>query len=329
MKPASPLTEIPDGAFAVASASAAGALPVPAVAAPGATGLAARWGDYLELCKPRMNALVVVTTAVGFYMAARVAGSAAADWALFLHTVIGTALTAAGASVLNQYVERDLDAKMPRTANRPLPAGRVMPVEALALGAALGTIGVLYLTTLVNAPAAMLAAVTLVTYVFLYTPLKTRTTLCTVVGAVPGAIPPMIGWAAAADGALGPGAWALFSILFFWQLPHFLAIAILYRDDYARGGMKMLPVIDDARFSFTGRQIVLWALALIPVSLFPAVAGLTGTAYFAAAALLGVAFLWFAVRCALTGARADARRLFLASIIYLPALLGVMMLGQF
>lgn len=325
MKPASPLSDIPDVAFAAAGASVgAGALPAPAVAT--GAGLTARWGDYLELTKPRMNALVVVTTAVGFYMATR--GGLVADWALFLHTVLGTALTAAGASVLNQYVERDLDAKMPRTANRPLPAGRVTPVEALSLGAALGTGGVLYLTTLVNPLAATLAAVTLGTYVFLYTPLKTRTTLCTVVGAVPGAIPPMIGWAAA-DGALGPGAWALFSILFFWQLPHFLAIAILYRDDYARGGMRMLPVIDDPGLSFTGRQIVLWALALIPVSLFPAVVGMTGATYFVAAALLGVGFLWFAVRCALSGARADARRLFLASILYLPALLGVMMLGRF
>lgn len=323
MKPASPLTEIPDGAFA-----AAGALPAPVITAAAPGGLVARWGDYLELAKPRMNALVVVTTAVGFYMAMGTGGTAT-DWALLLlHTVVGTALTAAGASVLNQYVERDLDAKMPRTANRPLPAGRVTPVEALGLGAVLGTGGVLYLTTLVNPLAATLAAVTLATYVFLYTPLKTRTTLCTVVGAVPGAIPPMIGWAAA-DGALGPGAWALFSILFFWQLPHFLAIAILYRDDYAAGGMRMLPVIDDPGLSFTGRQIVLWALALIPVSLFPAVVGMTGAAYFIAAALLGVAFLAFAVKCALTGSRQDARRLFLASILYLPALLGVMMLGRF
>lgn len=319
MKPASPLIEITDGAFTAAGAAAA--LTAPA----GATvGLAARWGDYLELAKLRMNALVVVTTAVGFYMAAR---GGRIDWAMFLHTIIGTAMTAAGASILNQYVERDLDAKMPRTANRPLPAGRVTPVEALALGVTLGAGGVLYLAGLVNPPAAMLAAVTLATYVFLYTPLKTRTTLCTVVGAVPGAIPPMIGWAAA-EGALGPGAWALFSILFVWQLPHFLAIAILYRDDYAMGGMKVLPVIDPS-LSFTGRQIVLWALALIPVSLFPAVVGMTGAAYFVAAAFLGVGFLAFAVKCALSGSRVDARRLFLASILYLPALLGVMMLGRF
>jgi protoheme IX farnesyltransferase len=315
MKPASPLTDLPDGTFAAALPAESAAV------APG--GLSARWADYYELTKPRMNALVVVTTVVGYAMATRGGWS---EWALLLHTIVGTALTAAGASVLNQYVERDLDAKMPRTANRPLPAGRVSPVEALGFGVILSSAGVLYLATLVNPLASALAALTLVTYVFAYTPLKTRTSLCTVVGAVPGAIPPMIGFAAV-DGAVTPGAWALFSILFFWQLPHFLAIAILYRDDYAAGGMKMLPVLDPDG-AFTGRQIVLWALALIPVSLFPGVVGMTGVAYFLAAAALGVAFLYFAVRCALTGSRADARRLFLASIIYLPVLLGVMMAAK-
>ena len=311
MKPASPLTDISDGAFA-AALPADQALPVEG-ASP------ARWVDYYELTKPRMNALVVVTTAVGYFMATK----GGAEWARFLHTVIGTGLTAAGASVLNQYVEADLDARMPRTANRPLPAGRVSPIEALVYAVILSSAGVLYLATLVNPLTAALAALTLVTYVFLYTPLKTRTSLCTVVGAVPGAIPPMIGFAAV-DGMLSPGAWALFSILFFWQLPHFLAIAILYRDDYARGGMKMLPVLDPGG-AFTGRQIVLWSLALIPVSLFPSVVGMTGRGYFMAAALLGVAFLACAVKCALSGSRPDARRLFLFSIIYLPALLGVMM----
>ena len=314
MKSASPLTDLhADAAFA----GAAVVLPAEPVAA-----TTSRLSEYYELTKPRMNALVVVTTAVGYYMAAR----GWTDWTVLLHTIVGTALTAAGASVLNQYVERDLDAKMPRTANRPLPAGRVSPVEALTFGVILSMLGVLYLTALVNPLAAMLAAVTLGTYVFLYTPLKTRTSLCTVVGAVPGAIPPMIGFAAA-DGTLEPGAWALFSILFFWQLPHFLAIAILYRDDYAAGGMKMLPVLD-RHGAFTGRQIVLWSLALIPVSLFPSVVGLTGAAYFVAAAALGVVFLAVAVRCALTGERADARRLFLVSIVYLPALLGVMMAAK-
>jgi protoheme IX farnesyltransferase len=316
MNPASPLTEIPDGAFATAAAT----LPIDAAAAEQTESAIPRWVDYYELTKPRMNALVVVTTAVGYFMAVR---GGSADWARLLHTVVGTGLTAAGASVLNQYVEVDLDAKMARTANRPLPSGRVAPIEALAYGVALAMAGVLYLASLVNPLSAALAGLTLVTYVFAYTPLKTRTSLCTVVGAVPGAIPPMIGFAAA-DGMVSPGAWALFSILFFWQLPHFLAIAILYRDDYASGGMKMLPVLD-RNGAFTGRQIVLWSLALIPVSLFPSVVGMTGHGYFLAAAMLGVAFLACAVKCALTGSRPDARRLFLFSIIYLPALLGVMM----
>jgi protoheme IX farnesyltransferase len=240
MKPASPLSDIPDGSFAAA-------LPASQQAATASVG---RWADYYELTKPRMNALVVITTAVGYYMAVH----GWTDWARFLHTVIGTALTAAGASVLNQYVERDLDAKMPRTADRPLPAGRIAPMEALAMGVVLGSVGVLYLLMLVNPLSAALAAITLATYVFMYTPLKTRTSLCTVVGAVPGAIPPMIGFAAV-DGYLSPGAWALFCIMFFWQLPHFLAIAILYRDDYERGGMKMLPVVDPG-LGLTGRQIV-------------------------------------------------------------------------
>jgi protoheme IX farnesyltransferase len=308
MKPASPLADIADGSFAAAL--------------PAERQTAARWTDYYELTKPRMNALVVITTAVGYYMAAR----GWSDWARLLHTILGTALTAAGASVLNQYVERDLDAKMPRTSNRPLPAGRISPVEALTLAVTLAMGGVLYLTVLVNPLAASLAALTLVIYVFMYTPLKTRTSICTIVGAVPGAIPPMIGFAAV-DGYVSPGAWALFGILFIWQLPHFLAIAILYREDYARAGMKMLPVIDP-RLGFTGRQIVMWSLTLLPVSLFPAVVGLVGPVYFITAAILGAAFIACAARCALTGSRTDARRLFFASILYLPALLGVMMAAK-
>lgn len=282
----------------------------------------ARAVDYYELTKPRMNALVVITTAVGFYLGSR----GWEDWRLLLHTVLGTALTAAGASVLNQYIERDLDALMPRTANRPLPAGRISPMEALTLGVIYSIAGVLYLVAMVNPLAAMLAAVTLGTYVFLYTPLKTKTSLCTIVGAIPGAIPPMIGFAAA-QGHLSPAAWALFGILFIWQLPHFLAIAIMYRDDYAQGGMQMLPVVDQ-QMSLTGRQIVLWSLALIPVSLFPSVVGLTGLAYFITAVALGVLMLCYGVRCAITRRRVDARRLFFASIIYLPALLGAMMLTK-
>jgi protoheme IX farnesyltransferase len=275
--------------------------------------------DYYELTKPRMNFLVVVTTLVGFYMASETS----LDWSLLLHTVLGTALTAAGASVLNQFIERDIDRLMQRTRNRPLPAGRLRPVDALVYGVALGFAGVAYLAVAVNLLTSLLGAVTLLSYVFIYTPLKRRTTLNTVVGAIPGAIPPMMGFTAA-DGHLSPAALALFGILFFWQLPHFLAIAILYTRDYAAGGFLMLPVVDE-KLEFTSRQILLWGAALIPVSLTPAMLPMAGTAYFTAAALLGLAFFSFGISCAVSRTRLDARKLFLASIVYLPALLGVMM----
>jgi heme o synthase len=289
----------------------------PSAAAP------SRLADFYELTKPRMNFLVVVTTMVGFYMAV---GPAFHDWALLLHTLIGTALAAAGASVLNQYVERGHDALMSRTANRPLPAGRVSPVEAMLLGVALSAGGSLYLAAFVNPLTAALGAITIGTYVFLYTPMKRWTTLCTVVGAVPGAIPPMMGWTAATD-SLPPEAWALFGILFFWQMPHFLAIAILYRDDYARGGFKMLPVVDE-RLVVTGRQIVVYSLALIPVTLMPVALRMAGSGYLLAATLLGLAFLGFGMNCAARKRRTDARWLFFVSIVYLPVLLGAMMFDK-
>jgi len=283
---------------------------------------ASRLVDFYELTKPRMNFLVVVTTAVGYYMAVQ----DAAQWLRLLHAIFGTALTAAGASVLNQYVERGYDALMPRTANRPLPGGRIQPIEALFLGVMLGCSGVVYLSLFVNPLTAALGAITLASYVFLYTPLKRWTTLCTVVGAIPGAIPPVMGFTAV-HGGLSPGAVALFAILFFWQTPHFLAIAILYRRDYALAGFKMLPVVDND-MDMTGRQIILYASALIPVSLTPVYAGVAGQLYFVIAVFLGLAFLTFGVSCAATKARTDARKLFFASIIYLPALLGVMMFDR-
>jgi protoheme IX farnesyltransferase len=282
----------------------------------------AKWVDFYELTKPRMNFLVVLTTMVGFYMASR--GSL--DWRLLLTTLFGTAMTAAGASVLNQFAERELDALMPRTKNRPLPAGRVEPLEALAWGVGLGICGVAILASGVNLLTALLGACTLLSYVFVYTPLKRVTTLNTVIGAVPGAIPPMMGFTAV-HGALSPAALVVFAILFVWQMPHFLAIAILYRRDYAMAGFKMLPVVDE-ELSVTGRQIVLYATALIPVSLMPAYVGLAGQAYYAVALMLGLAFLSFGVSCAASKTRLDARKLFFASIIYLPALLGVMMLDK-
>src|SRR5688500_5537992 len=282
-----------------------------------------RLHDFYELTKPRMNFLVVITTMVGFY----VGSGASVDWMLLVHTLVGTAMTAASASVLNQLIERRFDALMPRTRNRPLPAGRVAPAEAASFAAALGVCGVAYLLLLVNGLTALLGLLTLASYVLVYTPLKRRTSLNTVVGAVPGAIPPVMGFTAA-QGALSAEALAVFGILFFWQMPHFLAIAILYRDDYARGGFKMLPVVDEV-LTCTGRQIVLYATALIPVSLVPALLGTAGAGYFTCAVLLGLAFLSFGVSCATSrGERTDARKLFFASIVYLPLLLAALMIDK-
>jgi protoheme IX farnesyltransferase len=278
-----------------------------------------RLADYIELTKLRMNVLVLATTFVGFFMAS----AGGLDWALLLHTMIGTALTAASAATLNQLLERNYDRLMPRTRNRPLAAERLPPSEAMVFGIVLGLAGVAQLLLMVNLLTAVLAALTLVSYLFIYTPLKRRTTLNTVVGAIPGALPPVMGFAAA-SGQVSAHALAVFGILFFWQLPHFLAIAILYRRDYQAGGFIMLPVVDET-LDFTTRQILLWAGALIPVSLLPAMLQMTGAAYFAAATLLGLGFLSFGISVAATRSRADARKLFLASIIYLPVLLGVMM----
>jgi heme o synthase len=281
-----------------------------------------RASDFYEMTKPRLNFLVLVTTAVGYYMAA----DRLSDWPRLLNVLLGTALTAGGASVLNQLLERDYDKLMPRTRNRALPTGRVAPAEALRFGLALSIIGVLYLALFVNILTALLGALTLLSYIFIYTPMKRHTTLNTVIGAIPGAIPPMMGWTAV-HGALSPEALALFGILFFWQMPHFLAIAILYRRDYAAGGFKMLPVIDED-LAITSRQILLYALALIPVTLLPALIGMTGAFYFTAAVLLGLGFLSFAVSCAASRERVDARKLFFASIIYLPLLLAAMMMNK-
>lgn len=290
--------------------------------APLAQAARGRLVDLYELTKPRMNFLVVVTTMVGYYMAAQ----GLADWAKVAYTLIGTAMTAAGSSVLNQFVERGFDGKMRRTANRPLPAGRIRPFEALLFGIGLSIAGVAMLALFVNALTALLGALTLALYVFIYTPAKRKTTLCTIIGAIPGAIPPVMGFTAV-QGAITPQAMTLFTILFIWQMPHFLAIAILYREDYARGGFLMLPVVDED-LDMTGRQIVLYSLCLIPVSLMPALLGMAGTIYFIAALLLGIAFCAFGVVCARSKFRSDARQLFLASIIYLPALLAAMMIDK-
>jgi protoheme IX farnesyltransferase len=270
--------------------------------------------DYLELTKPRITLLVVFTALVGFVMASpgRVSG------AVLTPALLGIALVAGGASALNMLLERDTDALMQRTRPRPLPAGRLRPVEALLFGLVLSGLGLGTLAWLSGWLCAAVALATWASYLFLYTPLKRRTSLSTLVGAVPGALPPVIGWTATGAG-LEPGAYALFAIVFLWQVPHTLAIAWIYRDDYARGGLPVLPVLD-REGHLTGRQAVLHCLALLLVSLAPAVAGRAGGVYLAGAAAMGVVLLGFAVRLAVLRSLAAARGLFLASVTYLPAL---------
>ncbi len=279
-------------------------------------------GDLLELVKARLTLLVLLTTAVGFYLGAE----GPISWTALVHTVLGTAAAAAGAAALNQWWEYKLDAMMHRTRSRPVPAGRMRPTEAVVIGSALSIFGVTYLAFVCNALSAVLAAITIIVYIFAYTPLKLVSTFNTALGAVPGALPPMIGWAAA-RGTLNAGAWMLFAILFFWQLPHFFAIAWMYRDDYARAGFVMLPTIDPEGFR-TGRQAVTHTFGLVFMSLLPVVLGLAGAVYFAGAALLGGLFLFCAFRFSLDLTLARARGLFLTSIVYLPLLLILMVLDK-
>ena len=274
--------------------------------------------DFVALTKPRVVVMVLVTTLVGYYLG--LAGSA--DYIRMLHLLIGTLLAAGGTLALNQYRERDLDARMDRTRARPLPAGRLQPVEAWLFGVGLTMLGTAYLAALVDPLVALVTMATTVLYLFAYTPLKVRTPLCTLVGAVAGALPPVAGWAAA-RGDVAAGAWVLFAILFLWQLPHTLAIARLYRDDYARAGVRVLPVVDPDGAS-TERQVVLACVALVSVSLLPAAAGWTGPIYFAGALLLGLAFSAVGVVQALLPSQRAARHVLLASLLYLPLLLGLL-----
>jgi len=275
-----------------------------------------------ELFKVRLTALVLLTAFVGFY-----AGwSGPMAWGLMLNTVAGTALLAAGASALNQWMERDADAKMRRTIDRPLPSGRITAEGALVIGGVCAGAGLLWLALAVNALTALLGAATLGIYLLVYTPLKRVTTLNTAIGAVPGALPPLMGWTAARGEMSGEG-WALFAILFFWQMPHFLAIAWIYREDYARGGFAMLPVKDPTG-ARTGKQAVWHALGLLPVSLCPFVFGAAGPVYLAGALALGAGYLWRAVQFERRISMEGARRLFYASILYLPLLLALMVLDR-
>ncbi|OGR89349.1 MAG: protoheme IX farnesyltransferase [Elusimicrobia bacterium RIFCSPLOWO2_01_FULL_59_12] len=271
--------------------------------------------DYLELTKPRVTTWVVLTAWMGFAF-----GSAGKTFSgLWFLTMLGTALVAAGASALNQYMERDLDAKMRRTQNRPLPQKRILPRKALIFGISLAAAGAVTLAWGVNFLTSLLSLVSLGSYLLLYTPLKTRTSLCTLVGALPGSLPPVMGWTAARE-TLAPHTWVLFAILYVWQLPHFLAIAWMYKEDYARAGFPMLPVIDPGGGS-TARMMILYSAILIPVTLLPAQRGLVGFSYFYGALGLGIAFLACSVLAAFFRTPAHARRLLLASVIYLPALL--------
>lgn len=287
---------------------------VRAAALPGAP---ARAADFIELTKPRITFLVLVTTAVGYAVAAPRGFEPSAFSALLL----GTLLVSSGASALNQYTEREFDARMRRTRSRPLPSGRMLPSEALTFGVVLATGGLLLLAA-VNWLTFGLGFAALTSYVFAYTPLKRVTSLCTVVGAVPGALPPLMGWAAA-RGSLDAAGWALFAVLFLWQLPHFLAIGWLYREDYARAGFPMLTV-RDRDGSSTGRQAVLYAAALIPATLLAGSFASAGQGYLWGAMGLGLGFLACSVAFAWTKSVSAARWLFLASVLYLPALLGLL-----
>ncbi|MEA2488231.1 MAG: heme o synthase [Acidobacteriota bacterium] len=273
-------------------------------------GIGAVTRDYLELSKSRIVFLVLITTSAGYFF-----GAHHVDPLLLLHTLIGTALVAAGTNALNQYVERDHDARMARTANRPLPAGRITPRAALIFSAGIAIAGTLYLGLAVNWLTAALGAFTLTSYIFVYTPLKRVSTICTVIGAVPGAIPPLMGWTAA-TGALGTGGWIAFGILFLWQLPHFMAISWMYREDYARGGFRMLSVQDE-QGSAVARQAIYYTLALLVLSVTPFFLGLTGWFYLAGAVLAGVALLATAIRFFFERSTKNARTLFMTSNLYL------------
>ena len=273
-------------------------------------------GPLLELTKPRIVALVLVTIAAGFVMASSADGVAVAP---LLHTLLGAALVAGGTNALNQVFERDVDALMRRTARRPLPSGRLAPRAAAVFAWSIGIAGIAYLALMVNILTAALSAATLVSYAFLYTPLKRRTPSATLVGAVPGALPIVGGWTAA-GGALGLDALVLFGILFLWQLPHFLALSWMYREDYARAGLRM-PSVGDPDGARTFRHASVHSALLVPLSLAPTMLGLAGVVYLAGAAAVSAWLLHAAIEAMRTRSPAAARRLFIASLIYLPILL--------
>jgi heme o synthase len=277
---------------------------------------------FADLVKARLTTLVLLTTLVGFYIGTR----GPMDFGLVFRTLLGTALVASGAAALNQLLERDYDARMRRTADRPLPSGRLLPVTVMLFGGVCSVTGLVYLALLVNLLTTVIGAVSLLSYLFIYTPLKRMTWLNTAVGAVPGALPPLMGWAAA-RGELGGGGWALFAILAFWQLPHFYAIAWIYRDDYAKAGFQMLPNVDPDG-SRTAQHTMNHTLALLPISLCPFLFHLAGPVYLAGAIVLGAGFSWCALRFAQELGVGRARQLFFASIVYLPLLLALLVFDK-
>jgi heme o synthase len=279
--------------------------------------------NYIELTKPTITWLILMSTGIG-YLFGMHGGSW--NWLVLAPTLLGTGLLASGTATLNEWYEREADARMRRTRARPIPSGRIAPRRALAFGVALSVLGFLDLAVAVNLTAALWGLATLTTYLFLYTPLKQRTPHATTVGAFPGAMPPLIGYAAAA-GKLTAEAWALFAILFLWQFPHFLSIAWMYREDYGRAGIRMLPVVEPDGKA-TARQIVLCSLLLIPASLAPSFMGMTGTLYLFGALALGLMFLYAGVRVAFERTALRARRVLLASVVYLPLLYGLMVLDR-
>lgn len=273
---------------------------------------------FLELTKPRIAFLLVLTSAAGFYLGS----TGPFDWILFANSVIAITLLAFGVATLNQFWERDLDQLMERTATRPLPTRKVTSGEALFFGVAQCVIAEVYLLLAVNVLTAILGLVVVIGYVFVYTPLKTRTSASTAIGALPGALPPLMGWTAAAND-IAITAWALFAMQFLWQFPHFLAIAWMYRDEYAKAGILMLPVVEPSG-RITARQIVMFSIMLLPVSLAPFFFGISGVIFLVGASLLGVWMLWASIRTARQRTNESARKLLLVSVIYLPLLFILM-----
>ena len=280
---------------------------------------------YWSLTKPEVNFLIVVTAAAGFWMGAP-ASFAHFPWASLLHTLVGTVLVAGGAATLNQLIELPFDTQMRRTARRPLVSQRIEPSHALWFGISLSVIGAIYLAVTTNALASLLSILTLLGYLFLYTPLKRKTPLCTLIGALPGATPPLIGWAAA-SGRLDGNAWLLFAIVFLWQFPHFMAIAWMYREDYARAGYVVLPA-GKSKDYYVAWQTLLPSLALFAMALGPAIRGESGIVYVVGALVLGSAFLCYSARFALQMSTVSARQLLFASILYLPALFAFLALDK-